>query len=147
MAEFPAEALESWDGAALRSAGLAPRVGGVALSNAFPRCPTRDGTHFRAPTDAELRAPENLRRLREELARAAQPGKSLRVLAMGRRAAWVLQRLEGAPPIQLETLPHPSAQGLLQAAPGKGRGLHLADLRAAWEARLVALLRSGLHNI
>ncbi len=141
LAELPPGAFDAWDGAALRDAGLAPRLRGVALSNAWPCCPTRDGEHFRAPSDAELRSPENLRRLREELARAAGSGPRLTAVALGRRAAWALERLPGAPPFRLEVVPHPSAQGLLQAAPGKGKGLRLADLRDQWRARLVALLR------
>lgn len=146
MAEIPSGAYEIWDGAALRDAGLAPRLFGVALSNAFPRCPTRDGLHFKAPSDAELRSEGNVHRVLEELQQAARrgrPGLPLSVLALGRRAGWLLQQLEGAPPFTLEILPHPSAQGLLQAAPGKGKGLKLADLREAWEARLVALLKRG----
>jgi len=42
----------------------------------------------------------------------------------------------------LVALPHPSSQGLLMDAPGKGRGMRLEDLRAAWEKRLVAALLS-----
>lgn len=142
MAEVPPEAYEIWDGATLREAGLTPRLTGVALSNAYPRCPTRDGEHFKAPTDAELRSPENLRRIVEELQRAVGGGghQPLSVLALGRRAGWLLQRLQGEPLFRLEVLPHPSAQGLLQAAPGKGKGLRLADLRAEWEERLRTLL-------
>jgi uracil-DNA glycosylase len=140
-AEVPEAAWEDWDGARFRALGLAPRLIGTALSNAYPACPTRDGERFHAPTNRDLRAPTNLARLGAELARAAE-GRTepLRVIAFGRRAAWVLERLEGAPPFELQALPHPSAQGLLQAAPGKGRGLKLEDLRAAWAARLAALL-------
>lgn len=150
MAEIPAGAFETWDGAALREARLAPRLTGVALSNAFPSCPTGDGVHFRAPTNAELRSAANLSRVTGELRRAAlrSPGP-LAVIALGRRAGWLLGNLDGAPPIVLEVLPHPSAQGLLQAAPGKGKGLKLDDLREAWMARLVALLRraQGINKI
>jgi uracil-DNA glycosylase len=140
MAQLPLGAFENWDGAFLREAGLVPRLQGVALSNAYPRCPTRDGIRFRAPTDIELRSPENRRRVLEELKRASRPEQPLRVLALGRRAGWLLQQLQGPLPFSLQILPHPSAQGLLQAAPGRGKGLRLADLREAWEARLVTLL-------
>ncbi len=141
LAEVPPEAYRDWDGARFRDAGLAPSLREVALSNAFPVCPTRDFQTFRAPSDKELLAPANLERLREELARASDrcPGR-LRVIAMGRRAQWVFGRIEGVPDFQLEVLPHPSSQGLLQAAPGKGKGLKLEDLRREWEARLAALL-------
>ncbi len=140
-AEVPAAAWEDWDGARFKALGLAPRLTGTALSNAYPACPTKDGEHFHAPSNKDLLAPANLARLAAELARAAtsQAGP-LRVIAFGKRAEWVLSRLEGAPPFELHALPHPSAQGLLQAAPGKGKGLRLEDLRAAWEARLRALL-------
>jgi uracil-DNA glycosylase len=143
LAQVPAEAYLDWDGALFRSRGLAPVLREVALSNAFPLCPTRDFQTFRAPTDAELLAPANQARLLVELKAAADrcPG-TLKVIAMGKRAQWVFGRLEGAPDLALHVLPHPSAQGLLQAAPGKGKGLKLEDLRRAWEARLASLLEN-----
>jgi hypothetical protein len=141
LAEVPAEAWEPWDGGRFREEGLRPVPQGVLLGNAFPRCPTRDGHTFRAPTDAELKAPANLARLSGELALAAArcPGR-LRVIALGRRAEWIFTRLPDPPPFDLHLLPHPSAQGLLQAAPGKGKGLKLQDLQREWETRLNALL-------
>ena len=141
LAEVPPAAYVHWDGARFRAEGLRPELRGAALSNAFPRCPTRDGQTFKAPTDAELKAPENLARLLAELHLAAGrcPGL-LRVITLGKRAHWIFQRLEGAPAFQLHGLPHPSAQGLLQAAPDKGRGLKLADLQQGWQADLARLL-------
>ncbi|WP_243319542.1 uracil-DNA glycosylase family protein [Geothrix sp. SG200] len=140
-ADVPAAAWEDWDGARFKALGLAPRLIGTALSNAYPACPTKDGEHFHAPSNRDLLDPANLARLEAELVRASQGGAStLRVIAFGKRAQWVLSRLEGAPPFELHALPHPSAQGLLQAAPGKGKGLRLEDLRAEWEARLRRLL-------
>ena len=145
LAEVPAAAWGDWDGARLKARGLAPVLRGAALSNAWPACPTNDGERFRAPSDRELRSPANLARLAGELARAAAGRTApLRVLAFGTRPRWILERLpelaEGVPPFDLQPLPHPSAQGLLQAAPDKGKGLRLDDLRAAWEARLRELL-------
>jgi hypothetical protein len=141
LAQVPPEAYVDWDGARFKELGLAPVLRGAALSNAFPLCPTRDFQTFRAPTDAELMAGSNRARLVGELRTAADrcPGE-LRVIAMGKRAQWVFGRLEGAPPFALHLLPHPSAQGLLQAAPDKGKGLKLDDLRRGWEARLASLL-------
>jgi uracil-DNA glycosylase len=145
LAEVPEAAWADWDGARLKARGLAPVLRGAALSNSWPACPTNDGEHFRAPSDRELRSPANLARLAGELAQAAADRPSpLRVVAFGTRPRWILERLasltEGVPPLDLHALPHPSAQGLLQAAPGKGKGLRLDDLRAAWEARLGELL-------
>jgi len=141
LAQVPPEAYLEWDGALFRERGLAPVLKGVALSNAYPMCPTRDFQTFKAPTDAELRSPANQARLVAELKTAADrcPG-TLKVIAMGKRAQWVFARLEGAPEFRLHTLPHPSAQGLLQAAPDKGKGLKLDDLRRAWETLLASLL-------
>ncbi len=140
-AEVPEEAWEDWDGARFKALALLPRLHGTALSNAFPVCPTRDGEHFHAPSNRQLLDPENLARLSAELTRAAQGSASpLRVIAFGKRAEWVLSRLSAAPACELHALPHPSAQGLLQGAPGRGRGLKLADLRTAWQARLETLL-------
>lgn len=143
-AEVPPEAWELWDGARLRAAGLRPRLRGVALGNAFPCCPTADGERFRAPKDGELRDPDNLGRLAGDLRAAAArcPGR-LRILGLGRRAAWVLERLPDPPPHDLQVLPHPSAQGLLQAAPDRGRGLRLQDLQTAWMADLTVRLRAS----
>ncbi len=141
LAEVPDDAWGSWDGKLLKAKGLNPILQGVALGNAYPICPTRDGQTFRAPTDAELRSPENLARIRGEVERAASlcPGR-LKLIAMGKRALWLFGRLENAPDFELHVLPHPSAQGLLQGAPNKGKGLHLADLEQDWRDRLAALL-------
>lgn len=141
LAKVPPEAYEAWGGERFRQLGMKPVLSGVALSNAFPSCPTRDGQTFRAPTDVELRSEVNRARLTQELwhAQARCPGV-LRVITLGRRAAWILGRLGIEPAPELCELPHPSAQGLLQAAPNKGKGMRLADLQAGWEADLRKLL-------
>lgn len=143
-AVVPAAAWEDWDGARFRSLGLAPRLLGTALSNAFPACPTKDGDHFHAPTNRQLLAPENLARLAGELRRAqGRQTPPLRVITFGKRAAWVLGQLEDTPPLVLHELPHPSAQGLLQGAPNRGKGLKLDDLRREWQDRLLTLLSTS----
>ncbi|GLH72963.1 hypothetical protein GETHLI_14650 [Geothrix limicola] len=142
-AEVPEAAWEDWDGARFKALGLAPRLRDTALSNAFPACPTKDGEHFHAPSNRDLLDPANLARLSEELGRAlAGRATPLRVIAFGKRAEWVLSRLPEAPAIDLCSLPHPSAQGLLQGAPNRGKGLKLEDLRREWQARLIHLLHS-----
>ncbi len=140
-AEVPEAAWIDWDGARFKAEGLVPRLHGTALSNAFPACPTKDGEHFHAPSNRDLLAPANLARLSAELRQAASGQTSpLRVIAFGKRAEWVFERLKDAPPFDLHTLPHPSAQGLLQGAPNRGKGLKLEDLRREWQARLGTLL-------
>lgn len=147
MAEVPVPAWEDWDGGRFAAAGLRPTLRGAVLGNAFPSCPTDDGQKFRAPKDRELRDPANLARLGADLAKAAArcPGR-LRIIGLGRRAAWVLDQLTDAPPYDLVVLPHPSAQGLLQAAPGKGRGLKLQDLQDAWVDGLTNILSQDSHG-
>lgn len=141
LAEVPEVAFEEWDGARFRELGWEPQLRGAALSNAYPKCPTKDGHSFHAPTDRDLKSPENLARLRQELSQAMGrcPGR-LRVITLGRRAQFLFGHLLGDLDLELHALPHPSAQGLLQDAPNKGKGLRLADLQVAWERRLASLL-------
>ncbi len=141
-AEVPEAAWEDWDGGRFLTLGLKPRLHGTALSNAFPACPTKDGERFHAPSNRQLLEPANLARLSGELARAAQGRPApLRVITFGKRAEWVLSRLSDGPALELHALPHPSAQGLLQGAPNRGKGLRLEDLRKAWQEQLRALLQ------
>ncbi len=140
-AEFDESVWPRWDGALLREAGLWPRLIGVALSNAFPRCPSEDGSRFRAPKRSELFSDENTARLRRELSAAADCGAS-KVITLGRCAAQTLNPLAVERGMGLVALPHPSSQGLLMDAPGRGRGMRLEDLRVEWERRLVAALWS-----
>lgn len=130
-----------WEGAALRDAGVRPVARDVWLTNAYDRCPTDDGERFRAPSARERTAPANLERLRAELAEARALG-AVQVCCLGRVAGDVLQRVV-ADGLAVHVLPHPSAQGLLMAAPGRGKGMALAELEAAWTARLAALLRAA----
>ena len=140
-AEVPEVAWEDWDGARFKALGLVPHLHGTALSNAYPACPTKDGEHFHAPSNRDLLAPTNLARLSAELAQAARGLTGpLRVIAFGKRAQWVLSRLSDGPACDLHALPHPSAQGLLQGAPNRGKGMKLEDLRREWQARLSGLL-------
>ena len=138
-AVIPAEAWEPWDGERFRELGLRPVIRGIVLSNAFPACPTEDGKRFRAPSKTELRSPENRRRIESELERAEALGARVAV-TLGRCAQQTAGSLAEARGWRLEAFPHPSSQGLLMSAPGKGKGLRLADLRAAWEERLLSVL-------
>jgi uracil-DNA glycosylase len=138
-ATVPDTAWRPWDGERFMNAELRPVLHGVALSNAFPSCPTNDGHKFRAPTRAELLSPENSHRLEDELRQALSRGAK-QVVTLGRCARDTLTPLAEKAGLQLFALPHPSAQGLLSDAPNRGKGARLADLQAAWEDRLVQSL-------
>lgn len=149
LAVVPPAAYEAWDGQRFRALGLRPSLTGVVLGNALAVCPTSDGERFRAPTNAELKHPSNLERLSEELGRARREAPAgLTLFALGRRAAWALAQVDHG--CRVEVLPHPSAQGLLQAAPERGLGQRLADLQAAWQAdlcRRLLQLRAEIQRV
>ena len=140
-ARIPEEAWSDWDGLRLHREGLRPVLEGVSLSNAFPLCPSSDGLRFRAPTRSELQSTENLERLRGELAEGLRRGAS-RVVTLGKCAGDTLGPLAAEAGLEWVRLVHPSAQGLLSEAPGRGRGLRLSDLQAAWEKHLTYLLQT-----
>jgi hypothetical protein len=136
-----------WDGTAFANAKLQPLARGVALGNAFDRCPTDDGKAFRAPTRAELEGAPNIDRLVREIATLSARG--LRgIVTLGRVAAKTIDLAltrSAMPTLLRRSLPHPSAQGLLSMAPNRGRGARMADLQLAWQARLQeAVIACGL---
>ncbi len=139
-----------WDGAVFEAHQLAPELSGVALGNAFDRCPTDDGFKFRVPSRQELYSEQNSARLAHDVEVARQRGLQ-HVIALGRVAAQVMAGVveranmdsPAAEPVVLHTVPHPSAQGLLSAAPNRGRGARLADLAQAWEQQLATLIRQA----
>ncbi len=138
-----------WDGAVFASHKLSPALSGVALGNAFDRCPTSDGVKFRAPSRTELESEENLARLAHDVALARLRGLR-RVIALGRVAGQVMVGVvaranKGGAAIELVAVPHPSAQGLLSAAPNRGRGARLADLAQLWEREVATLVRESLE--
>lgn len=139
-----------WDGVSFASHALRPVMHGVALGNAFDRCPTNDGQRFRAPSRAELESAENMARLARDLDTASARGLR-RLVALGRVASLTMARVlaehpDRWPAVTLTTVPHPSAQGLLSAAPDRGRGQRLADLATAWEGELAAVIRADLEG-
>ncbi len=140
----------AWDGGVLDAHQLAPQLFGVALGNAFDRCPTDDGVKFRAPSRQELESDGNVARLARDVDAARLRGLQ-RVIALGRVAARVMESVveqanRAGAQIALIPVPHPSAQGLLSAAPDRGRGARLADLAQAWEQHVAALVRESLGN-
>ncbi len=136
----------AWDGAELRAAGLRPTGHGVALGNAYDRCPTTDTVTFRAPNRAELESDANLTRLTNDIVRLQSRG--LRgIVTLGRVAARTLDVLftrRSVTDLAHRTLPHPSAQGLLSMAPNRGKGERMIDLQERWMQRCQqAILDAG----
>lgn len=135
-----------WDGAEFTAAGLAPIAHGIALGNAFDRCPSDDGQSFRAPIRAELESQRNFSRLNRDLDQLVARGLK-GVVTLGRvatRTFDVLLKQKPRPAIARRALPHPSAQGLLSMAPDRGKGAKMADLQEAWMVRCqYAIMQAG----
>lgn len=130
-----------WDGAQFAAHALQPLAHGVALGNAFDRCPTDDGTSFRAPSRSELEGPLNIARLQQDIVTLQSRG--LRgVVTLGRVATRTIELVCAAGgdafrALSLRSVPHPSAQGLLSMAPDRGRGARMHDLQQAWMQRCI----------
>ncbi len=133
-----------WDGAALRDAGIRPVVSDAALSNAYQVCPTDDGEHFRAPTKAEMSSPENVKRVRAELAKARKRGLHS-VIVLGRMADWLLGThlgLRNDPSIAYHQITHPSPLGLMGMAKRAGKGVRVSAMKEQWQKEFRRMLRS-----
>ena len=135
-----------WDGAAFTAAGMAPVACGVALGNAFDRCPSDDGDSFRAPLRSELESIPNFARLDRDLDELTTRGLK-GVVTLGRVAARtfdVLLTQKPRPALARRALPHPSAQGLLSMAPDRGKGAKMAALQEVWMVGCQrAIMRAG----
>jgi len=133
-----------WDGAALRDAGVRPIIEDVALSNAYPVCPTEDGEHFRAPSKRELSSEANVKRVRAELAKARRRGLTT-VIVLGRHADWLLgthMGLRDDRDVAYHQITHPSPLGLMGMAKRAGKGVRVSAMKAQWEAEFRRMLRS-----
>ena len=137
-----------WDGIAFRDAGIRPTARGIALGNAYDRCPTDDGIAFRAPSRREIASEENVERLLADLQRFARRGL-VGVVSMGRVASTtidlVLSRApEGAlPELRRAHVVHPSARGLLSLLPRRGTGVTMRELQDRWKVMLVDAVREA----
>ena len=133
-----------WDGAALRAAEIRPIVSDAALSNAYQICPTDDGEHFRAPSKAELSSPENVKRVRSELAKARKRGLHT-VIVLGRTADWLLGThlgLRADASIAYHQITHPSPLGLMGMAKRAGKGVRVSAMKEQWQKDFRRMLRS-----
>jgi len=135
-----------WDGSLFVANSIVPIARGVALGNAYDRCPTDDGSTFRAPMRAELEGTANLARLTRDITMLRARGLK-GVLTLGRVATRTIDTLfkrTPMPDMARRALPHPSAQGLLSMAPDRGKGAKMADLQEAWMVRCqYAVLQAG----
>ena len=136
-----------WDGARFLAAAVRPVAYGVALGNAFDRCPTDDGHRFPRPV-ARRAGRHGQRAAIDAGARGAARPRTR--AASSRWDAWRLARWMscwsrcrchrwcGA------RVPHPSAQGLLSMAPDRGKGATMADLQEpGWPGAATLLLEAG----
>lgn len=135
-----------WDGSLFAASGIVPIAQGVALGNAFDRCPTDDGATFRAPMRSELEGVANLGRLTRDITVLRTRGLK-GIVTLGRVATRTIDTLfkrTPMPELARRALPHPSAQGLLSMAPDRGKGAKMADLQEAWMVRCqYAVLQAG----
>lgn len=137
-----------WNGAEFAARSIRPAVSGVALDNAFDRCPTDDGIHFRAPARSELESSDNVSRIVRNITALHSRGLR-RIIVLGRVAARTARFCLAELPsigtdVSVIQLPHPSAQGLLSMAPMRGKGARMSDLRTQWMDMCVdALLAAG----
>ena len=124
-----------WDGAALVEAGVEPILKNVALSNAYPECPTDDGHKFRAPKKTEMSSPENVERVRAEIERARKRGLKS-VVVLGKVADWLLGTYLGLrddPDVAYYQITHPSPLGLMGMAKRAGRGVRVSAMKEQWK--------------
>lgn len=131
-----------WDGATFAEAGIVPRASGIALGNAYDRCPTDDGHHFRSPSRAELEGTANVSRLAHEITHLHTRGLQ-GILTLGRVATRTLDVVLSSMPLPAlprKSVPHPSAQGLLSMAPQRGKGARMADLQEQWMTQVTTLI-------
>jgi hypothetical protein len=135
-----------WDGSLFVANSILPVAHGVALGNAYDRCPTDDGATFRAPMRSELEGTANLARLTRDITLLRARGLK-GILTLGRVATRTIDTLFKRtlmPDLARRALPHPSAQGLLSMAPERGKGAKMADLQEAWMVRCqYAVLQAG----
>lgn len=134
-----------WDGEAFRDAGLRPVARGIALGNAYDRCPTDDGHSFRAPTRRELASPENVARIRGDIERFSRRG--LRgIVTMGRVAANAIDLVLKdwpQPDLVRRAVVHPSARGLISLLPRAGTGVRMVELQERWKEMCAEALRDA----
>lgn len=134
-----------WDGEIFHDGGLRPTAHGLALGNAYDRCPTDDGVSFRAPSRGELASAENIERLTADI-RALQQRGLKGIVTMGRVAAnaidLVLKRTP-MPELERRAVVHPSARGLLSLLPGRGTGTKMVELQARWKLMCEQAIREA----
>jgi uracil-DNA glycosylase len=131
-----------WDGAALLEAGVEPILENVALSNAYPQCPTDDGHKFRAPKKTEMSSPANVKRVRAEIEKARKRGLRS-VVVLGKVADWLLGTYLGLrddPELTYHQITHPSPLGLMGMAKRAGKGVRVSAMKEEWKRSFTQML-------
>ena len=124
-----------WNGEIFADGGLKPTANGIALGNAYDRCPTDDGISFRAPSRREIASAENIERLTSDIEAFAKRG--LRgIVTMGRVATTTIDLVlkeTPMPGLARRAVVHPSARGLL-SLPHRQVGTRMSELQEQWKA-------------
>ncbi len=138
-----------WDGAVFAEQGVKPTSDGIALGNAYDRCPTDDGSSFRAPTRSELTSAANVSRIDGEIDMLVARGLH-GIVTMGRVAATTIDFvLRGSPRPQLvrRAVVHPSARGLLSTVRGKAGVSTMAELQNVWKKQCQDAIREAGYEL
>ena len=138
-----------WDGAVFAEQGLKPTPEGIALGNAYNRCPTDDGSSFRAPKRSELTSEENIRRLDSDIDLLVERG--LRgIVTMGRVAGTTIDfvlRSNPRPELIRRAVVHPSARGLLSTVRGQAGSKTMPELQAMWKKQCQSAVREAGYEL
>jgi hypothetical protein len=125
-----------WSGQRFADGGILPVLDGVGITNAWAKCPTKDGEDFHRPTAKQMAQQDNVDRMMGEieLAQGWTPHGHLRVITLGTAAAWLMDhmRVGERDGVAIFRLPHPSPQGILSWRRKAGNVASVPETREAW---------------
>ena len=133
--------LRPWSGERFAREGILPVLEGVALTNAWAKCPTKTGESFHRPTEKQMAGAENVERMAAEAeqARLRAPDGVLCVVALGTAAGWLLgdhMNVAKQAGVVLVRLPHPAPQGILSWRRKLGNTQTVPEVRDLWVEEL-----------
>jgi hypothetical protein len=136
--------LKPWNGERLGSEHILPVLDHIAISNAWPCCPTKDGEKFYRPTPKQMGSVENISRIKQEVETARVGATNLKIVCLGTAAAWVFQEAMAGDPWLVEEvycLPHPAPQGILSMGRKGDAPISVPGLRETWITMLLEALK------